>query len=574
MTTVGSNAAGSAQLRPGVPATGTELPVALSGPGPGEIPVRLGPAAAGRCRRRVHLDADPAAVRSARSAPDDGLQLRLADGALHRDHVLDALRAVFPDVDAWRPDDTARPPAVFAPPLRSETRFGIPDVLLWDGAGYRPVIIRSHRTTDPGSGAVTSAINEPLLVVTDQQRRLRAHAADALALAHHYRLLAELGLAGPVAAGGVIGRGAGDEALIAWHQLDVPGSSVLADYDLRFADRHAVASAAVNGRAPLALASRIGECRRCSWWPVCSAELETVRDISLVAAGADVDVLHAAGVRTVDDLAGMDGAAAAALPLTGLAPGTARARARAWLGGLPLVRKSAEVRVRRADLELDVDMESFLEDGAYLWGTYLTGPAVAVLGLTPGYRAFVSWQPVPDVDEGRAFAAFWTYLTGLRTLAAARGLSFAAYCYSRSAEERWLRSTPVRYPDVPRMPSAAQIAEFCASPDWVDIYQEIKDQFLVTGSMRLKALAPLAGFSWRDPEPGGENSMAWYRAAVAADGRARPVDEDGVVGPVNRDMAERILQYNEDDVLATLALRRWMTDRATEVPTAAEIDAD
>ncbi len=465
---------------------------------------------------------------------------------------------------------------VIAPSLRSETRFGSPEVLLWDGDGYRPVIIRSHRTTDPGSGALTSGLSRPLAAAPDQQRKLRAHPADALALAHHHRLLGELGLASAAAVGGVIGRGADDGTLIAWHQLDLPGSSVLADYDLRFADRLEVASAAANGRPPLAFASRIGECRRCSWWPVCSAELEAARDISLVAAGADVDVLHAAGVRTVDDLAGMDGATVAVLPLTGLAPGAARARARAWLAGLPLIRRNDQVQVRRADLELDVDMESFLEDGAYLWGTYLTGPAVAALELTPGYRAFVSWRPLPDADEGRAFVAFWTYLTSLRTTAADHGLTFAAYCYSRSAEERWLRSTPTRYPELARMPSRGQIDEFCSSADWVDIYQVIKDQFLVTGSMRLKVLAPVAGFSWRDPEPGGENSMAWYRAAVAAgdNGVARSVAADGTVRPVNQEMADRILRYNEDDVLATLALRQWMTGRATEVPTAAVLDAD
>ena len=510
-----------------------------------------------------------------RSAADDGLRLRLADGALHHHEVLARLRTNFPadPESVWDPRGSSRPLVVFDPTLRSETRFGNPDVLLWSGDGYRPVIIRAHRTTDSGNGALLSSLDRPDEVTVDPSRKLRAHAADALALAHHHRLLGELGLASSSAMGGVIGRGAGDDSLIAWHQLDVPGSSVLLDYDRRFVDRLAVAQAAANGATPLAVASRIGECRRCSWWPVCSAELEAVRDISLIAAGGDVAVLHAAGVRTVDDLAAMDAMAAASLPLTGLDPAGARARARAWLAGLPLIRKGGPIHVRRADLELDVDMESFLEDGAYLWGTYLTGPGVAVLGLTPGYRAFVSWRPLPHPDEGRAFAEFWSYLTQLRSLAAENGLTFAAYCYSRSAEERWLRSTPLRYPAVTQMPSPAQIAEFCSSAEWVDIYQEIKDQFLVTGSMRLKALAPIAGFSWRDPEPGGENSMAWYREAVGA-AVSCPADGDGAVLPVDRQMADRILEYNEDDVLATLALRRWMTDEAAAVPSVADLDED
>jgi predicted RecB family nuclease len=70
--------------------------------------------------------------------------------------------------------------------------------------------------------------------------------------------------------------------------------------------------------------------------------------------------------------------------------------------------------------------------------------------------------------------------------------------------------------------------------------------------------------------------MAWYRLAVGAGlaGIARPIEADGTAGPIDRELADRILRYNEDDVLATLALRRWTTDRATEVPTVAELDSD
>ena len=534
---------------------------------------------------------------------DDGLRLRLADGARHREEVLGIARLQLATCEgiSWDPS-AGRPPVVIEPSLRSDTRFGAPDLLLWVEDGYAPVIIRSHRTTDPGNGAITSKLATPLDTALDGRRKARSHPADALALAHFFRLLGDLGLACSSAVGGVIGRGGGnvadshqeerldDGSTILWYGLDDAGGSersVLADYDLRFADRLAVAGAAASGLPSLAAPSRIGECRRCAWWPVCGAQLAAAGDISLIVAGRDVDVLHKAGIRTAQQLADADLGAVAALPLTGFDSSTARVRARAWLAGVPLVRRVERVQVRRADLELDVDMESFLEDGAYLWGTHLSGPGTDRLGLRSGYRSFVTWQPLPDKDEGRVFADFWTYLSGLRAIAAANGLTFAAYCYSRSAEERWLRSTPLRYPRVPRMPTSAEIAAFCASDDWVDIYQEIREQFVVPGSMKLKVLAPLAGFSWRDPDPGGENSMAWYRDAVGASAGslAAPVGGGGWSGsgggpvrsgggPVDRVKAERILRYNEDDVLATLALRRWLTERADEVPSVAELDAD
>jgi hypothetical protein len=157
------------------------------------------------------------------------------------------------------------------------------------------------------------------------------------------------------------------------------------------------------------------------------------------------------------------------------------------------------------------------------------------------------------------------------------------------------------------MPDRRDVQEFCASPQWVDLYAEVKRCFVVPGSLRLKRVATVAGFAWRDPEPSGENSMVWYRIATGTPGGdaqpARSETGDGVNGSgggggidggdgVNGDgdgdgssngsggdgdggagadpveaHRQRILRYNEDDVLATLALRRWMTDRSHEMPT-------
>ena len=37
-------------------------------------------------------------------------------------------------------------------------------------------------------------------------------------------------------------------------------------------------------------------------------------------------------------------------------------------------------------------------------------------------------------------------------------------------------------------------------------------------------------------------------------------------------MAQRLLRYNEDDVQATLALRRWLSARLTRLPTVADLE--
>ncbi len=49
--------------------------------------------------------------------------------------------------------------------------------------------------------------------------------------------------------------------------------------------------------------------------------------------------------------------------------------------------------------------------------------------------------------------------------------------------------------------------------------------------------------------------MSWYREAVGYEGAPDPTQR------------QRLLEYNEDDVIATKILREWMTDRAVkEIP--------
>ena len=302
----------------------------------------------------------------------------------------------------------------------------------------------------------------------------------------------------------------------------------------------------------LDLPSRISECRSCPWWSApehgCEAWLTERHDVSLVAQGPRAELLRQLGVTTIDGLAGWEG---------GEPPewqhgvfGDAVVTARAWLAGIPLVRRVPQVRVQRADVEVDVDLESFQEHGAYLWGTLLDGE----------YRPFVTWDPLPTADEGRSFGEFWTWLMEVRGQATAAGKSFAGYCYSRTAEDKWMLESARRFHGRPGIPTVAQVREFVNSGEWVDMFEVVNDQFICPNGKGLKKIAPVAGFAWRDPEASGEASMGWYREAVGYDGEP--------------DLGERtrLLQYNEDDTRATMTLRHWMTTSADkDVPLAAEL---
>lgn len=535
-----------------------------------------------RCRRRVHLDHDPAMVDAPRAAPDPTGNQRRADANAHRRQVADRLAEVFgsdwhevpADADSVErakvSDELLTAGAAYIwgallPLDLAGARRGHVELLVRVSGGYVPVIVVRHKVTDPGSGALTTPLAGRAALLPggarpDARRRVRPQPRDQLRLAHLVRLLQAGGHCPPEPiVGGAIGL---DADVVLWHDLDAPtwpgGRSALSEYDARFADRLAVAQAARSGAAPLARPSRVTECRSCPWWPVCEVELNAERDVSLVLRGEDAVALRGAGVATVDELAALNPATEPPAPLVGMSFADAVLLSRAWLADFALVRRLPEVRVQRADVELDVDMESFGDAGAYLWGSWLSGSDV---GLEPGYRAFATWCPLPTSDEGRSFAEFWTFLSTVRARAAARGLSFRAFCYNELAENRWLISSAQRFAGRPGVPTVAAVQEFIGSSAWVDMFGAVREQFLCAHGKGLKTIAPAAGFTWRDPEAGGENSMRWYRDAVGLEGR--------VPDPAQR---ERLLRYNEDDVRATFTLRRWMSSpEVLSVPYAGDL---
>ncbi|MGU3291352.1 TM0106 family RecB-like putative nuclease [Williamsia sp. M5A3_1d] len=424
--------------------------------------------------------------------------------------------------------------------------------------GYVPVIVVNHRVTVAGASPAKAAsgsgdspppppLTSPLWTwapVPDPTRAVRRHRRDLLRLAHLTRLLAHAGVGSTSAVGGSIGL---DADCIVVHDL----TETLAGYDDLLTRRSAIASGElVTGP------SRVGECRTCPWWVRCEPALVATRDVSLVVNGSQVTALRTAGVLTIDDLAAFDG------PTPPDWPGRADladavTAARAWLAGVPLIRRTDEPFVARADVEVDVDMESYGEDGAYLWGTLLTDrtdPAREVV-----YRPFVTWDPLPTDDEARSFAEFWAWLMDERAAAHEAGHTFAAYCYSQAAENRWLLGSARRFAGHPGVPEVGEIEQFIGSAEWVDVYEAVGANFVCPHGKGLKKIAPVAGFSWRDPEAGGEASMDWYRVAVGRDEPAGSDPADAADG-----QRARLLRYNEDDVWATKVLREWIDTAAKD----------
>jgi len=270
--------------------------------------------------------------------------------------------------------------------------------------------------------------------------------------------------------------------------------------------------------------------------------------------------LAALGFVTVGDLGRLDGRTFVVCADGG---GTTVASqielARARVGELAAYRRRGvvSVEVPRADIEVDVDMES-TNDGCYLWGALGTDRREADAGAVPQYVSFATWDA--DIEQGElvAFEKFWTWFQEVRARAAAEGASFRAYCYSRSAEEGQMK----RLAD--RLGVREEVDAFLASDEWVDLLEIVRGQLVTGRSMGLKETAPLAGFAWRFDDAGGTLAMVKYDEAVdvEADSGSRAA------------AAKWILDYNEDDVRATAALRAWLDGAARVLPSIASWDGE
>ncbi|RPA12500.1 TM0106 family RecB-like putative nuclease [Gordonia sp. OPL2] len=524
------------------------------------------------CEHRLSLDHShpdqarnrpdtPEAQRRKDAAADHRARVREMIRGLHSDQPTGTVVLVEPDTDhATRVAATlaaCREGAAWIwnatlPTDREHGRRGHAELLIRDGDGYVPVIVVNHRVSYPAKpvrapngslGNGSSTLTSPVWTWApqpDPSRNGRNQRRDQLRLAQLTAMLRDLGLAAsddPQALrGGVIGL---DADCIVVYEM----APLLDDYAEIFERRTAIAEQRV-ATTP----RRIGECRSCPWWVRCGPELEERRDVSLVVGGNQSVVLDDAGITTIDQLAHYRGDPPADWP--GNAPfDDAVLTAIAWLTDTPLIRRLEQPTVTRADVEVDVDMESYGEHGAYMWGTLLTDntdPSRPVV-----YRAFVTWEPLPTRDEGRSFGEFWTWLSAEREAAREAGKSFAAYCYSQQAENRWLLGSAKRFAGIAGVPSLASVEAFIASDEWVDIYEAVGRNFVCPNGKGLKRVAPVAGFSWRDAEASGEASMDWYREAVGLGDT-----------PMDLSQRRRLLEYNEDDVRATKVLREWIDGSA------------
>lgn len=526
---------------------------------------------------------------------DDHLAELFDFGEQHEAAVFARLLAELPDAVDLRsePDHRARvvalraaaaagAPAVLGASLPLDGaghRVGQVDLLVRgadrpDGtAGYLPVEVKGHRVREarrPDSEAPAgrlAPLAQPYHWVEAPQFRFRfgTREADLLQLAHYWRMLEAAGLAaGDGPWGGVIGTDLG-EPQVMWVQLDAPVSrtfsrtaeegwtrrSILTRYDHEFAFRVQVAEVAAQQGQPdapelLVHPIRIDECRRCPWWELCRQQLGE-DDLSLKLDKGPLDVreisvLRRMGLRTVADLATVD--LDAVLP-SYLAEVTHRDNAEARIRTAhhrsvlmstdTLLERitSGTIAVPDGPIEIDFDLEAAVDTRIYLWGFLVNDEA----GST--YQPFAEWR---DLDEPGELVLADRALAWLRTMITEHGAVVHHYSgYEIAQLQRLAAAGSVE---------AARMLELTGEA-FVDLYEVVKQHWFGVHGLGLKQVATVgAGFAWRDDDPSGLNSQAWFHEAV-----------HGSTDAVRDEARERVLAYNEDDVVATREVRRWLREQ-------------
>lgn len=381
---------------------------------------------------------------------------------------------------------------------------------------YLPVVISNHRVARADARATATVIATARLGLGEPVEapfRLRHHVADGYRLAFAARALAEIGLDSGL--GAAIGQDRSRAFLAPTAPLQPALDAALAT-ELPTGPRH------------------VKECATCRFWPLCEADLRATDDISLYLRGDRARDFRERGIDTV-----------AGLIDAGL--GEASELAAAWRAGTVLLRRVDTVTAPATEAEIDVDMEAYLDQGAYLWGAF----------DGEDYHPFATWVPLGGDAEAENFARFWRWLMGRREQARAEGRSFAAYCWSNNGENHWLKMSARRFAgrvfgDV-TVPTEAEVQKFISSDEWVDVFRVVRSQLAGPSGLGLKVVAPEAGYTWADGDFDGEESINARRISRGSDAAAMQA-------------RAQLLRYNEDDCRATAAVRHWLRAGAPGVP--------
>lgn len=467
-----------------------------------------------QCPHRVYLDAfgDPAR----KDEPNAFVELLWEQGVTHEVDIVKALgvtadMSAVPIADRERETRAAMArsePLIYQGRLTSADRMGAPDLLKLRGGRYIAGDVKS------GSGFEGD----------DDDCKLKKH--YAVQVAHYANILDFEGL------------GVGHEAFV----IDRTGSEVPYILDEPQGVRNIVtwwqtyqdADAAVRAllaQATTTLPALSATCKLCPWYSFCKSEVVAGDDLTLIAElGRSKRDLMMPSIPTVHALAAgnpQEFFQGKKTVFVGIGQDTLvkfheRAKLLATAGAKPYLKQPIHLPVAEKEVYFDIEADP-MRDVVYLHGF------VVRLHGQPATAKFIPFfaDGIDPAHEQAVFQGAWGYLV-------ARAHDSVIYYYSKY-ERTAYRKLAAKFPAVCNV---EQVNDLFGQPVMIDLYLDVVKPATEwpTYDQSIKTLAQYLGFKWRDTNPSGAASIEWYHRWIETGDPA---------------VKQRILDYNEDDCLAT-----------------------
>ncbi|MFA5273104.1 MAG: TM0106 family RecB-like putative nuclease [Candidatus Peribacter sp.] len=276
-------------------------------------------------------------------------------------------------------------------------------------------------------------------------------------------------------------------------------------------------------KPPLKLCS---SCKDSPWFDECLREAKEAEDIALIykLQARSCDALRVCGILTIHDAAKMD---CTALPKIAYASIDTLERAKMQAQALVTneLRWMGRPDIPDATVRIYFDIEGDpLLDIEYLFGFWIVGDGEKA----PYFHYFVAEQPE---DDKKMWDAFLTWI---------QSLNFSDYKVYHYHHYERVRCTKL----AETHGGSAKLDEFMANfVDLAKVVQETVIFPLYFYSIKDIAKSPFVNFKWRHQKAGGAQSIFWYEKWL----------ETG-----DRTILQDIIDYNEDDVIATEYLHKWL----------------
>ena len=467
------------------------------------------------CPHRVSMDAFGDATERDETSPF--VELLWEQGLIHENAIAEGLSitANMKLIDlADRERETLRAmarcePLIYGGRLTAGDLVGEPDLLEWTGMGYIPGDIKS------GSGFEGD----------ESEGRFKKH--YAFQLAHYVFILEQLGFAAPGHSSYIVDR---EGKRVVYPLMEPQGIRNISTwwdaYHEAFSEIRAMLAQAKKSRPALSVA-----CGLCHWQSACKEVLEKAGDLTLIAELGRAKRDKISGViPTIQAFADSNPdtyVQGGKTVFPGIRPDSlfkfhARAQLLSTPGATAYLKDRVDLPISQKEVFLDIEADP-MRGIVYLHGFVerdYARPETAT--FIPHFAAGIE-----AIHEEAAFRGAWNYL-------AARVKDSTIYYYSKYERTEY-KKLAEKYPAVC---SVGDVEALFANPVMIDLYFEVikKATEWPLYNQSIKTIAKYLGFHWRDTSPSGAASIEWYNRWI---GSGDPV------------IKQRILDYNEDDCLAT-----------------------